>query len=297
MMPEDEKSGFSMPDFGGIAQAGQFLSGLVSNTGTRMSDEHFREGINRSNIFLEGTTPTNANAYNTYQDMTYGQDTARMSQRAKDLGMSNWELLGKGATSPVQSFGDQKAGDTQFLSQQMPLKIAEMQARTQLANTFLQTQTAKDINNQQTQSGALPAKQVEEAAARIRNIDMSNITQANQQAISYAKALYDILPTETVKTPFYDRTAKANWPALAKFLGTTQSVQQYAENDNDNPPSTRETADKVTRDTAERLMNEAKAFANWAVDQAKNAGKGMDNAGRAISGAIENAGNFLKNLK
>lgn len=282
-----------MGAIGEIAQAGQFLSGLVSNTGTRMSDEHFREGIARSNLFLEGTTPTNAAAYNTYQDATFGADTQRQADRiktmGKELGMSPWELTGKTNTTPVQSFGDQKAADTQFLSQQMPLKIAEMQSRTQLANTFLQAQTQKEINSQNTVGGELPKQQRIESAARTVNANASSEREWQNITLDMVRTLADIAPKERIKTPFYDRESIAGGTTLRNFIGKTQDLDG-------NRPITDAIAGLNT-DVTEELMREIKGLAKQGLDAAKNAGQGLQDAGNAIKGAWDNAAKFLGNLK
>lgn len=223
-----------MPSMGDIAEAGQFLSGLVSNTGTRMSDEHFREGITRSNLFLEGTTPTNANAYNQYQNMTYGEDTQRQADRiktmGKELGMSPWELTGNSTnTSPVQSFGESKPQDTQFLSQQMPLKIAEMQSRTQLANTFLQNQTAEKIESMRqgigddntggrvpkTVSGMQRFLMQGQAAQVQQSIDASRTSQI----LDGLRFIKDTLPDTEINTGLYNSKFKEGWDKVMRAYG------------------------------------------------------------------------------
>lgn len=279
-----------MAMLGEIAQAGQFLSGLVSNTGTRMSDEHFREGINRSNLFLEGTTPTNAAMYNQYQDATYGKDSQRQADRIKlmgsELGMSPWELTGNSTnTSPVQSFGEGKPQDTQFLSQQMPLKIAEMQARTQLANTFLQTQTQKEINEQNTVGGELPRQQRIESAARTVAANASSERDWQNITLDMARMMLDASPRETMGGDImglkYQREGRSGMTAVRNFITETQDSKGEL-------PLSAAMAGLNT-DAAERVANGLKRMAEQLLDSGPNAGKAIDKA-------LNDAGQFLGNM-
>jgi len=132
--------------------------------------------IKRQSAFLEGLAPAQANAYNSYQDSTYAQDTQRQTDRiqsmAGDLKMSPWEITGSSGASPLpspvmgSSPGNGSGASNNFMQMLAPLKIAEMNNQTSLMNTKMQTDTQRAIASQSTAGGQLPIANTAQAAAQ-----------------------------------------------------------------------------------------------------------------------------------
>lgn len=145
------------------------FSSLIGGQKDRISNRDFQfyqdladsgnpREIARQNEFLKGVTPTNAAAYNQYQDMTQPQDTQRQIDRimatAKGTGMSPWELNGGSAATPLPSapLGPTEGTNqgAQFLSQLTPLITAQMNNATALQTTAMNNDTAKSVTEMQT---------------------------------------------------------------------------------------------------------------------------------------------------
>lgn len=143
--------------------------------------------IKRQGQFLEGLAPSQAKAYNTYQDSTYQADVDRKSQgllsMAKQTGMTPWELAGEGGSAaPIPSMGEagQQQGSSQlgtYLQGLIPLQVAKTQAATQLATTRMQTDTQKAVAGVQRET-SLDVAQLNTATQR----DVARIqTEASKQ--------------------------------------------------------------------------------------------------------------------
>lgn len=121
--------------------------------------------IRRQGDFLRGLAPSQGAAYNTYQDMTYSQDTARQTDRIQsmsgDLGMSPWELTGSSGAAPLPSpsLGGPSGAPANFMQSLVPLQVASMQNKTALLTAKMQTDTQKYIADQATNNGAMPKAQ------------------------------------------------------------------------------------------------------------------------------------------
>lgn len=185
--------------------------------------------IGTTNQFLKQVAPAQAEAYNTQQAATYGEDTARQTQRiqsmADGLGMSPWEITGAGGTNPIPSpsggppqrpQGNREAA-TGFLQAMTPLKVAEMgnrtalkqtemQNRTALKQTEMQVKQADQANRRSTAEGQLPVQQAATAAAAAEQaISAAGLNNANTDktvqatVIDLLKFVYEMLPTENMQ--------------------------------------------------------------------------------------------------
>jgi len=148
--------------------------------------------IRRQNEFLTGVTPTNAAAYNTYQDTTQPQDTARQVDRIKtmssELGMSPWEITGTGGANPLPSspLGPQQGrGDaSQFLGQLAPLQIAKMNNATQLQATKMNNETALKQTALQTGNGEQALAGIENTRQQTKNLISARELTVAQEALA-----------------------------------------------------------------------------------------------------------------
>lgn len=216
--------------------------------------------------YLEGLAPSQAAAYNTYQDSTYGNETQRQIDRIKtsgeQLGMSPWEVMGQGGAAPLPSgnFGGSAQGAQKgdYMSAMIPVKIAEMNNKTALAQTAMQTQSAQQIASQQTAGGELPknaaaqtAAQTVLTSAQTANTEQGTKTGKAQEELAWtqnavaendmlAKAIGTLAQwsgTTTMDLGPYKTTTTNNYPQLAKLYGQlldtpqnnllTQKVQAY----------------------------------------------------------------------
>lgn len=143
--------------------------------------------IRRQSQFLEGIAPAQANAYNTYQDATYAEDTRREIERqnamnpvqaANDLaymdtvyaGTSAWERLGSNAapsiSAPAPTDGAPRSGQpTDQMQSITPLVTTALQAENQKEIAFLNNMTSLAQTRMQTDDGNLPRSQGLAAAA------------------------------------------------------------------------------------------------------------------------------------
>ncbi|QXP08661.1 MAG: hypothetical protein [Arizlama microvirus] len=169
--------------------------------------------------FLKGMAEPQAEAYNTYQNATYSADTSRQIGRIQEtgaaLGMSPWEIMGQGGAAPLpsptlnspQAPGASRATD--YMASMIPLKTAQLQAKTALAQTAIQSattrevaetqaKTARDVANTNTANGALPLSQVMETMARTDESRARTIQQAAQTLNTHASTLNIKALTEKV---------------------------------------------------------------------------------------------------
>lgn len=203
-----------------IKRQGQFLEGLAPSQGKAM----------------QTMAPYQAGAYNTYQDATYGQDTARQTGRiqemSKGLGMSPWEMMGTGSQTPMpapmQSGPQQGQGQNPmggFLQGLVPLQIAKMQNKTQLATAKMQTDASKEIagvnikpgSTQDIQSQATKASQeLTEAMRQKTTIEAGSVSL--QQVISLADLLLRASPTDSFEFGGQRTTGPAAGRMIMKLL-------------------------------------------------------------------------------
>lgn len=225
-----------------LGQAGGSLISDLLGGGSRVSNSDYQHHQNladsgnpreiaRQNQFLQGVTPTNAQSYNTYQDMTYGADTQRQQERMDTLfpGTSAWERLGTGSATPLPSgtVGPQqgKGEAGQFMSTLVPLKTAEMANKTALAQTKMQTDTQLKIAGQATDQGKLPtaqtaATQAQEALTELQGqktiVDTNSA--AYKQTYDLAEMLLKLSPTDTFEFMGQKSTGPAAGNAIMKLL-------------------------------------------------------------------------------
>lgn len=225
---------------GGISDAvfgaiGGKIKGAINPSDNRVSqadnthaqnllDQNNPREIARQSSFLTGIAPAQASAYNTYQDATYGQDTARQIERTRALapveaetdlaymdtvyaGTSPWERLGSSAapslSAPEPSEGPPSSNGAGAHSQFLPLLSTQMQTENAKEIALIQAQNAKDIAEIQTgaqlqavgiqtDNGNLPRQQSLESASRV-------LLQGAQTWESEARAGKTQVETEKVR--------------------------------------------------------------------------------------------------
>lgn len=238
---------------------GNLIAGAISgNAEGRISHERFMENeqradwhaereVERQGDFLENIAPRQASAYNTYQDDTYANDTARQIGRVQDmssqLGMSPWELnQGSAATpSPAADFGgprEQPTGGREFLQSLTALKTAEMQNKTQLQIAAMNNQTSLQNTAMQTDQGELPKANTLLAVQQLHNyIASEQLTNSqrentdwNTQA-SKLGILLQALPKQTLSLGPLSQTNTVGGPELSKLLGAWQNGGSIQEQD------------------------------------------------------------------
>lgn len=170
--------------------------------------------IDAQNRMTRETAPVNAEAYNQYQDMTFGEDTRRAQERMDTLyaGTSPWERLGIGPANPIPSAsytadtgspggvapggrGDPSA----FLSQLVPIKTAEIASRTALAQTAMQNRNAIELENIRQGKGNLAKSQISlnkanEAATALTSKASADL-MSTQAAVADNRAVLDTIQT------------------------------------------------------------------------------------------------------
>lgn len=253
--------------------------------------------------YLEGLAPHQAAAYNEYQGATYGEDTQRQIDRIKStgeqLGMSPWEIMGQGGAAPLPApaygGGGQAPQKGDYL-QSIPVKIAEMNNKTALAQTAMQTATQERIASQQTAGGELPKKQVLESAARTILAEQDTMTSKarERESLISGSATQNRQWLESIGT-------------LAQWAGTTEInvggvIKQNANNEypalvkmyqslvNDDKPTSEQDAinayvSRLPADQFQRLERDAKRAARAVLSLAADTGKGfLDGIGKFFSG-------------
>lgn len=235
---------------GPVAAAASVFNSLMSSGGDRISNKDYQfyqdladsgnpREIKRQSNFLEGMAPAQANAYNTYENATYAQDTQRQVDRIKttgeQLGMSPWEVTGAPGAAPLPSpyqqgnagAGAQSAG--QFLQALTPLKIAEMNNQTQLKATEMNNQTAKDINDQNTAGGALAKKNIENMDAQIAATLQGIPESKSRMALQAAQTLNEALKGKNLEASTENLKASTlNTQAETTFLKGAKTATQNA---------------------------------------------------------------------
>lgn len=262
--------------------------------------------------YLEGLAPAQAGAYNTYQNETYGEDTQRQIDRIKatgdQLGMSPWEVTGASGAAPLPSpsfgGGGQAPGRGDFMSAMVPLKVAEMNNKTALAQTAMQTEAQKSIASQQTAGGKLPEAQLLKTAAETLLTHAStaetqqrertgqaqeNASWAqgdftrNQTALASLDTLAKWAGTTKVSLPGIEQSTTNNYPALLQMYRALQGVGT------DSYPGQRAEAvqayvSKIPADQFRQLERDAKRAARAALSLAGDTAKGF----------LDGVGNFFK---
>lgn len=239
------------------ANSGNILDAITSNTGPtqgRISNEDYQfnqdlldssnpREIARTGNFLEGVAPSQANAYNTYQDQTYQADTdraiGRTQQTGEALGMSPWEVMGlQGATPlPAGPISQPKASGEGFLSQMTPLAIAKMQNKTTLDVAKMNNETALQQTAMQTgnamdiakygQEGPEATQRIAESAARILLQEAQTAktfqdteAQAQNMIVQVVTTALNSLPVENLSIGGYTRTQRQGAAPVLRQLAT-----------------------------------------------------------------------------
>lgn len=252
--------------------------------------------------YLEGLAPHQAAAYNEYQGATYGEDTQRQIDRIKStgeqLGMSPWEIMGQGGAAPLPSpaygGGGQAPQKGDYL-QSIPVKIAEMNNKTALAQTAMQTATQERIASQQTAGGELPKKQVLESAARTILTEQDTMTSKakereslisgsatqNRQWLDSIGTLAQWAGTTTINLGPVQATANNEYLELVKmYQSLVNDDKATSEQDAINAYVSRLPADQF-----QRLERDAKRAARAVLSLAADTGKGfLDGIGKFFSG-------------
>lgn len=275
------------------------ISALLGNTG-RMSHEHFMEAEARADIdnsrsvargseFLKGLAPAQGEAYNTYQDATYGADTNRQVDRiqtmAGKLGMSPWELTGTGGSNPLPSPGppaqaQQGQGSGQFLASQTALQTAKIAAQTQLATTKMQTDAALKTSGVNIQKGSLQHEQKLQVQAQTMLTDAQRaLTSAQYSAteqgifIGQLQLLLQALPETTIDLPGVRMTGKTGTSSILESLKGFVNSQ---DKDSDQAKALSQAIEGMPKNRRTQLFNEIQALAQGATELGKqglNAGK------------------------
>lgn len=274
-----------------IKRQGQFLEGLAPSQGAAM----------------ETLAPHQAAAYNTYQDATFGADTARQTDRIKSmasgLGMSPWEITGAGGATPLPSPSGPMPQGAQgrnpmpdFLSALTPLKIAEMSNKTSLMQTKMQSDTQRYIADQQTGKGGVAQAQIEQAAATVENLRQATKTgkasesllwtqgyaAENEAALSTIRTLAQYAGQTSVEFMGYKSTTTNQFPALVRLYQKMTNTNTLAGNQ-----------DNLGQLIAQMPADEW-AKVNRDIDRvASIVAKGTKDL---VTGAGENINNFLKGL-
>ena len=227
----------------GMGQVGSFLGGVSQIAGLlgmgkdRISNRDYQfyqdladsgnpREIARQSQFLEGLAPSQAAAHNTFQDATYQQDTQRATDRIQtmgsELGMSPWEIMGQSGSTPLPTPAAPQNQGGQFLSQLAPLKIAEINAKTQLATAKLQADTTLEATRMQTETSRYGTDVTADTARTVANIQTANgkvpLSQAELNAAQWFKTTAE---TALVKTQ--DAAARNQM-----YVNTTLSLAQIA---------------------------------------------------------------------
>lgn len=152
--------------------------------------------IKRQGQFLEGMAPSQANAYNTYQDQTYQQDvsrqTAGIKSMADELGMNYWELTGQGGSAALDpsagSAGQQQGSSNmgQYLAGIIPLQQTKMQNAAMLQGKAMDNQTQLALEDKRQGGGAKAQSEIAlNAAHTTEAIARAGLT-GSQEALNKA---------------------------------------------------------------------------------------------------------------
>lgn len=243
--------------------AGEFLAGLGQGTGQSMVQAgigaltgaykgrpQWRD-ISFMNDVANRLTPDEAGRHNTFQDLTYNEDTRRQSDRlltmgeaetkriqnmGAELGMSPWELTGSGSSAPTATLQgappNQDSSANKFLSAMSPTQTAALQAKTQLAIAAMQSQTAKDVANIQTAGGSLPQEQAKtQISTRTLQMAQENLATAQNQAARNASVLqtveqlFKMLPEQKITIGPYSVTSKKYFQGLQGIVANQTHAQ------------------------------------------------------------------------
>lgn len=216
------------------------------------SDRLLPAEIERQNKFLAGVTGQQAASYNQYQDATYqqqvGRETAGIKSMSAELGMTPWELAGQGgsaaplpAPNPQQPQRDSGA----MLSAVVPMQVAQQQAKTAVATTAMNNQTALEIERLR-QGGGEAAKagiantkqQTAESASRVLLnqaneglIGVQTRAQQNKMVLDTVATLLSALPQTTVDTGLVRSTHYEGGEQIKEFIGKYAALFEFNNND------------------------------------------------------------------
>ena len=287
----EEGGGFLSGITGGV-QSGlsNLLATMIFGNQSRISNEDFEHYQNlldkanprefeRQSAFLEGVAPAQGNAYNTFQESTYGADTERYKERMDTLfpGTSPWERLGTSAASPLPSPAPKNESKPAggFLQGLAPLATAEISADTQKQVAKIQQQTAKDVAKihqgtelqkvgMQTNEGQLPVSQMIRNEAETFLANERAVTEGytqnekasrsnwyhNDVLLKSAKSFYELLPFEQVDLGLYKLQSRRGWQAVAEWSEDKQSGDTSVSLEGLLSKLPKEETDKLLQDTA-----------------------------------------------
>lgn len=247
--------------------------------------------IKRQGDFLTGLAPSQASAYNTYQDSTYAQDTARQTDRIKSmsssLGMSPWEITGAGGANPLPSPGGagQQQGSSrmpEFLQAIVPLQVAKQSNRTQLQIAKLNADTQRyAIDQQQGQSPMAKASIAATGAiTELHQVQKGQtIAQTaaikNETFLSNLRLAIELLPNFTTSANLgagsVNMTGKSNTFPILNALRTANT------GDSLNNEQIWEMVKGFDYNRTQQLINELDALAKAGGKLAGDAAKGVTN--------------------
>jgi len=284
--------------------------------------------------YLEGLAPAQAGAYNTYQRETYGEDTQRQIDRIQStgqaLGMSPWEIMGQGGAAPLPSpaYGgaSQGASKGDYMAQLVPLEIAKMNNKTQLATAAMSMAQNKYAIDKQTGTQVQTTQMSNENALAITNIQTANgrkpFAELKQTEAQTLLTAAQTLATEESKNLTIDQqsftqaqTMNVHNQALVSLIGViapllpefnynlgpvtikqrgpwgelAKIAQQYSTGTENNTNAIRSALGRMDSGTLNSLNAEAIALANWMLPQVRAAGQ----AGQDAFGGINK---FLKDM-
>lgn len=265
-----------------------------------MADMHNTNEIGRQSSFLAGMVDPEANAYNSYQDQTYGQDTQRQIDRVKStaeqLGMSPWELNNGSAATPAPS-GDFLSGKTKNTSdadpsgQMIAMKqmetqkdIAAMNNTTALQQTAMQTGNSRYLaeDTPQARAGvALTKQQEQNGKAQQLLTDAETAMKTNQNIAAVRSSLMDTAQAFFNMQPKMTFTGNAEAAFnKGKFIGPEGSVSGTVQYE------VRNNWDKLTSKAGDKnaFYNEWNGLSEDAFASVMN----------AVKDSIKNASDFIK---
>lgn len=228
-------------------------------------------------------TPDEASRQNQFLDLTYGEDTRRLTERiqgmGKELGMSPWELTGTPSATPMgapQNASSEGRPAQAFMGQLVPLQIAKLNANTQLQTAAMQNDTQKQIAGVKPQKGSQQEAQVAlTKAIEMLTYDQSAATQAqarltqNTVFTNMIRIALDALPTTTTGLPGVTMTGKTGtFPIL-------QGLKEASTGYKDDDAAFQKMLDQIVTSRAAQLKSELTALAKVAGDTAQSFGQSI----------------------
>lgn len=271
----------------------QFMQGMAPYEGERMYELAGWEGASQQKI-----APYSAAAYNEYQNLTAGEDARRQTEKiqtmSQGLGMSPWELAGNSGGSvplpsgdaPHASGSSPNQGQNQlgtYLQGVMPLKIAKIQAATQLMQTKMQTDTQLKSSGVTPQKGSVQEQQrlqiaaqtlQQESGAALAGAQTSAVH--NDMFIKNLQTVISLLPDFETGVPGAKMRGKSGGGPILQAL--KQATSGYKDPDD----ALKNAISKLPTDRWKQLKPEVDAL--------------IKGAGQVGAGAADEVGKFLKSL-